>query len=227
MSTQNPNNTGTHRRRWRKKYKKGGIAKNAYRLAKQANRKIDRGKELKFADENNGNAILTVDQNGTVKYCLPIATGNDYNARIGRKIYLVSSLIRLSVAPPAVPITATTPYNLRMILLQDREPDQVLPAAGEILQTVGNNNAPFSPIIALASMRWRVIVDRLYTVCQGDVVNDKIYVKYKKNRVVQFSGTTNAITSCGQGALYLLFISSDNPAATIVAYHHRVRFTDD
>jgi hypothetical protein len=151
-----------------------------------------------------------------------VATGTDYNNRIGREIAMKSVYLRLSGANTVDQIAA-----LRIMIVYDKQPNGTLPAITDILtaaDTISPNNLNNKDRFITLSDQERQIstaADRGFT-----------HVVYKKVGLpVQFSGTNATIASISTGAVYLILIpillsSGASTANFTVGYNLRTRFTD-
>lgn len=151
-----------------------------------------------------------------------IATGTDYNTRIGREILMKSVYLRL------------TAYNgtdqdagIRIMLVYDKQPNGAAPAITDLLVSgdlVSANNLNNKD-------RFVTISDRVRKI---STASDRgfFHKKYKSLQThTQYGNTGNTIASITSGALFLILIpiNNNNGASTAnfnVGYNCRVRFID-
>lgn len=175
-----------------------------------------RGQEKKFIDTNvvynawNVNRSYIVLLNG-------VATGTDYNTRIGREVTMKSYYLRMFITD------ATNIQQVRCMLVYDKQPAGVLPAITDILQY---NNAN-SPNNLNNRDRFVIVSDKVYTTSpQGTEI--RFVKKYKKLRTVTtYNNTGNGIADIATGALYFVAVAFNNVATTTLDGYARVRFVDN
>uniref|UniRef100_UPI00404865EA capsid/nuclear shuttle family protein n=1 Tax=Flavobacterium sp. TaxID=239 RepID=UPI00404865EA len=133
-----------------------------------------------------------------------VATGTDYNTRIGREITMTSYYHRMFITD------ATNIQQVRCMLVYDKQPAGALPAITDILQYSDAN----SPNNLNNRDRFVVVSDKVYTTSpQG--VEIKFVKKYKKLRTITtYNNTGNGITDIATGALYFVAFAFNNVATT-------------
>lgn len=192
----------------------------------QWNRPGQLGPELKTIDVNGFTNFTTA---GSVLLLNGVATGTDYNTRVGRKIRLISLLFRLSTD-----LQAPNPGGeiFRIMLVYDTQANGVAPTIANILQ----QSQWDSPINLDNRDRFKVLLDKMYTsgannyaggaITTGNFtpVNMKRYQKL--NLDVNFSGTAATIGSIATGSIYMLLMSANTSSTVLAYYNSRIRFID-
>lgn len=217
--------TAKSRPRFRRKrfFRKRPTALTAVRMVRRLRRHVDKNEELK----NKDNIIMpgtVITSAGSVLYITNISQGNNEINRTGKRITLHSVLVRLSVFPNS---TNPAGNNLRFMIVQDRNNVGSTPGVSDVLQQLSST----APLLNTATMRFRIICDRLYSVIASQVVNDKLYCKleYRKNILnpIQYTGTSDNDGSAGSGALFLMMVSDETTNGPVVHINVRTRFKDD
>lgn len=151
-----------------------------------------------------------------------VATGTDYNNRIGRETAMKSIYLRLTGSN-----TVDQTAALRIMLVYDKQPNGVLPAITDVLTAADilspNNLNNKDRFITLSDQDKQISTagDRGFT-----------HVVYKKVGLpCQFSGTGATIASISTGAVYIILIPILTSSGAVtgnfaVGYNVRTRFTD-
>lgn len=209
--------------RRRRFFRKKPTAYTAVKMVRRLRRHVNRNEELK----NKDNIIVpgtVITSAGSVLYITNIAQGNNEINRTGKRITLHSVLVRISVFPNS---TNPAGNNLRFMIVQDRNNVGSTPGVSDVLQQLSST----APLLSTATMRFRVICDRLYSVIAGQVVNDKLYCKleYRRNILnpIQYTGTADTDGSAGSGALFIMMVSDEATNGPVVHVNARTRFKDD
>lgn len=184
--------------------------------------------EEKFIDSGQ-TGLGTPSASGSVQYVSGVATGTDYNNRIGRSIYYKRLELKVFLEPK---ITASSPTGdiIRTVVVLDRQPNGSNPAAADILQ----NNNYTEPYQVNNRDRFEVLYDK-FLVCEanayaasaltvGDPKFHYLECVIPINQRAIFSGTTAAVASVSSGAIFILFISAY--ASWTATYNSRIVFTD-
>lgn len=186
-------------------------------------------KELKVIDTSE--AVYQCDTTGSITLISGVATGTDYQARVGRVVDLKSIQVRGFVYPAVN--TGTIDNLARVMIVHDRNPNgAALPTIATILDAVlatAFNNLTNRD-------RYRVLMDKFIfvgrrqnTATQAFSSNCGTFInKYKKVNIRSvFGGTTAAIGSIQEGAIYLVTVG-EAAAGVGSAFQAtcRVRFTD-
>lgn len=175
-----------------------------------------RRQEKKFIDTNTVYTAWNVSRTYIV-LLNGVATGTDYNTRIGREVTMSSYYHRMFISD------TTNIQQVRCMLVYDKQPAGALPAITDILQYNDAN----SPNNLNNRDRFIVVSDKVYTTSpQG--VEIKFVKKYKKLRTVTtYNNTGNGIADIATGALYFVAFAFNNVATTTLSGYARVRFVDN
>jgi len=173
------------------------------------------GVEVKFSDIAIG-PVTTLNTAASMVCLNGIATGTDYNQRIGREIVLRSNLTRINVVVGA----NNTNTIVRCILFMDMQANGAVATVTQLLQATN----VYSPLNLNNRDRFKVIWDKQYALNSTTNYNifEKWYAKIKKS--CTYTGTSDQISSISTGALYMLVYCNDD--TTVVNYYNRLRFTD-
>lgn len=196
----------------------------------------------------------------TVRTALPAATGisvaSDVNARIGQKINIESLALHIRLrmdADSQGTAPATTPGLVRVCLVEDRQPNLVVPVweasyGGQAVAfPIGENGVSgTASVLAMRNLntsgRFRILHDRVYAIQQqmtSSAANTwelapatkhiAIYKKFPKGVVRKYaaSATTGAATGIEKNGHYL-FIISDGANQGNMSYQvvSRMRYSD-
>jgi len=188
--------------------------------------------EKKFVDQ--GVTLTAANTTGSTTAINLIATGTDYNNRIGRKVILKSVMVRALVSPDIASNT-TDDQAIRCMLVYDAQTNSTLAGVNDILEAGTTNNA-----YAFQNLnnrdRFKVLMDKTFATgkqvaASGLAGSNTVHFikKFKRlNHEVIFSGTTAAIGSIQTGSLLWLVIGSSGAGLTdgSVSWNSRIRFVD-
>lgn len=160
-----------------------------------------------------------------------VASGTDFNQRIGRKITMKSLYLRFTLNPIA---TASAPVGdiVRVMMIYDTQANGALPSVTDVLVT-----ANWQAAMNLNNRdRFKVLYDKFInmpanTYTAGALTagspTQKYLSKFKQCSLeVVYSGTAATIGSIATGAVYTLVISSANNVSNI-NLDIRTRFIDN
>lgn len=146
-----------------------------------------------------------------------IAQGTTSAQRLGRRFTNVAFHYRAVLQPAA-------PSPCRILVIYDRQPNQLLPAVVDILSADHFN----SPMNLFNAERFLVLSDKVFqNSLDGSATSlfAKDYIKMSLESV--FTGTGGLITDCNTGAIYTMICQGANGvAAGAFTLHARSRFTD-
>jgi len=195
------------------------------------NRRIGTGPEVKTIDSGSVGPQTVFDTAGDVLLINGVAQGDDYNARQGRKIFMKSCLIRITVYENAGDTYPTGEIG-RIMLVYDMQSNGVAPTVANILQTASWD----APNNLDNRNRFKVLYDKEFTTAAAAFAAGalaagspapRIFKIYKKlNLPVTFSGTGATVGAIATGSLYLLYISALSSNKLYSYTNARVRFTD-
>lgn len=169
------------------------------------------GVESKFIDTTG--SVTTLSTTPQIILLNGVATGTDYNTRVGREITMSSLYFRFQFA-------STVNAFLRFMIVYDKQCNGAAPAITDILSAI--------TFVSANNLNNK---DRFVTIMDKTVAFDtarQLYMfqkKYRKlNTVTQFTGTGATVGSIGTGSVYLIvFSQNDTPS---FAFNSRIRFSD-
>lgn len=185
-------------------------------------------REFKFNDTSVQVLAMAGISSWTQILCNGIGTGTDYNSRIGRRLTIKSILVKVTNYNYTLGTNIGHPFQQRVIILRDRQPNGVAFTPGELLQNVTSTPVALtSPPNINNQPRFHILADELMTVqMHGSISEGRGYYKFYKrvNIPVQYNGTGPTIGSIADNAIYVISFSNDDNEAV---FYTRVRFTDD
>lgn len=216
-------------KRSRRMSRKSTLSRRAYSLAKKAYASTDQ--ELKYVDAIFEDTPVVSYQSATAIQAFQmnqIGRGTSANERIGQQAKMISSYLQLSLEKAGGNANPTS--EVRLALVYDREPNQVLPRAPQLWQDSGSTNVQTGlnqPIFMNNKFRWRVLWDIRLTL--SDAYKQHLFIKkYKRLRSlpVRFTGTTGNAGQTSTGALWLFAISdiTEGGAVPLLSGTHRLKF---
>lgn len=169
-------------------------------------------------------AVVTVAVVPQIIQLNSIVQGDDATSRDGRKVSMVSSMMRYTVEG----IAAGSSRGFRVIVVYDKQSNGVAAAAADVL-TVPTNVR--SPLTLDFKERFRVIHDNYTSLGKGDFdlnnsggtahIPGKYFFTFPDDLAqVEFGGIGNIPTS---GGLFMYLLTEQ---ANSFSYYHRLRFTD-
>lgn len=215
-----------------KKSKSGHGAKTGLKralLKKKFGTKSEISPEVKLLDWD----ILiagTLSSTGAATVINSVGEGNDYNARIGRKINVCSVEYHMLFSAEAASLSANGPGGadaLRFVLVYDRQPTGSLPAWSDVFTTSAVTNAPMLHRNVNNLDRFEILASDFVDINAGD--NSKCFHRYvAMKHDTRFDAVGSGIANISSGAIYVLYADTV-AAASNFAYltgRVRLRFTD-
>lgn len=152
----------------------------------------------------------------------PIAQGTTANQRVGRKVTMLSVMIRYAVALAS---TSTGGSPIRFKVVYDKQSNGAAPAITDIV-TVDTFTAPNN---LDNSDRFVTLIDKITApISAGSETSVAAVEKASMSLETMFTGTAGAIANILSGSVYI-FAAQDSAIATANAtfsYISRIRFTD-
>lgn len=149
-----------------------------------------------------------------------VAQGDDRENRQGDEIRIKSVFGRFLVYFTGASTSQTDFY--RIMVLFDKQANGALPAATDVVE---NNN-----IMAYRSMgkstRFHVLFDKMGSLDAYNRTAIHEFYKPKLNQLVQYTGTSGAITDISKGSLILLVWSNQISSGPTVNSNIRFKFVD-
>jgi len=191
--------------------------------------------ELKYVDTVLQSGTSVYDTTGLATPINLIAVGDDNTSRDGRQVTIKSIQVRGTVEPID---SVTETVGCRTMLVWDNANNSASTTSAQLIAALltSANSAAFPSVdnqnrFTILWDSYLVLAGQANTATQAISASPGAHViqYYKKmNAVVQYSGTTAAIGSIQNGALWFVTIGDQAPAAGgIFAGQCRVRFTDN
>lgn len=169
------------------------------------------------------NASQSPTFNGSITCLSAIAQGDDVGGRTGNSILAKSLFVNFSIGINA----SATQTMVRCLIFIDMLNTGTATTATELLTSayVGNGYAPLAPLNVDFTTRYRVLVDKKYTLSnQGTkMLAVKVYKKLHKH--VKYTGS--ASTDVYKNNIYMLLISDENANAPLVNWVSRLGYYDN
>lgn len=189
-----------------------------------------RQQELKVLDSNAAGFGSACDTTGAVTLINGIATGTDFNARIGRKIVMKSLYMRGWFRN--VDLTCSD-SAIRIVAVYDAQTNGAAPTWSDVFTT----SDPLAHINLNNRDRFKILYDKSTTL--GGISNaatqafstsgshGQIKKYLKLNHEVIFSGTGATVGSIASGSIYILTLGTAAPNdGGYVTISTRIRFVD-
>lgn len=195
----------------------GMVASKAYKIARTVAHLVN--VERKFYDVQTNILNTQFGNPGVILLLTGMAQGADYNQRNGNSVKPVSIQFRVNI------FAGTTNTGYRIILYQDTEPRQALPASSDILEVV----ATVAPMNHVNGKRFKILKD---IHCQVDSTTNVMrqHKFYKKlNGHVKYTGSAGGITTTDENNIYMYFLAdtisgTQTPTAQV---YTRFRYIDN
>lgn len=182
---------------------------------------IATGHEKKFKDTSLAAVAFTT--TGVMTLLNGLVPGSDANQRIGRRINVLSLLLRLYIQPGATP----TDGVCRAMVVVDKQANGAAPVIGDIL-TSGtsvnpnnlNNRGRFVTLLD-----WVTVIDQV----AQKIVYKTVFLR-KKFATVYNAGTAGTVADIATASLYLVTVGDLAAGATANVITNgvaRIRFEDD
>lgn len=217
-----------YRRYNRRSYKKqkcpvpmfGRLDRKAYKMAKKALRFLN----VEFKHHDVKATIQAISDTPLIVELTNISQGDTDTTRVGAQI----KLSQLNIKLDAIINSSASPTFLRVMLIKDKQTNQLPYAASDLLEDISISDSIVSPLNLHNKFRFRVLYDRVYTLSAAGgeplryfqinkILNDKI-------RYDASSGTIGDLTSTS----YSLLLVSNQPVNTpAVTFFSRVRYVDN
>ncbi len=152
-----------------------------------------------------------------------IAQGDTTNTRDGASIKIVSiRLVYFVLGHADVPN-----ISLRVQLVCDKQTNQAVYAAGDLLDDATVNDAIISPRNLNNMRRFRVMYDKVHTFSNTGK-NCGYFTKYVKLQLkIRFDASTPSIADLTENSLSVVFTSNQPTNVPLVDHHTRLRYVDN
>jgi len=167
--------------------------------------------------------------------CLNLMTvGTTFYNRIGAKVTMVSARVTFDIASPAIIASNFQSYDVRYLILYDRQTNASWPAIADILRTNDTATAHGSSINIANRDRFAVLRDQVVTLDTSQALCTHIDCFMKLPQLqTQYKASTAGNLTIGDintGALYLVIfedmLSATTDHCTIDNCASRIRYLD-
>lgn len=191
--------------------------------------------ELKYVDTDLASGENLYDSTGFAECLNLIAVGDDNTSRDGRQVTIKSVQVKGLIQN----FDATTgPSRARTMLVWDNANNSASTSAATLIAAVLTSASPYAFPLVDNQNRFTILWDSNEYIGGINTTATQTYAQtpvgcvidvYKKiNQVTQYSGTTAAIGSIQNGALWLITIGNQSAGAgAVLNGQARVRFTDN
>lgn len=159
----------------------------------------------------------------TIVNLTSIAQGDTTITRDGSQCKIIEIDLRYFVNQNA----SATNTQLRVILVVDKQTNQAIYTADDLLDESSAGDAIVSPFNLDNKRRFTILYDRVHTYSATGKTNS--YHKYKKKcgYMIRYDAAAAAITSNTENSLSLFFVSSEATNTPTVTHFCRLRFVDN
>lgn len=166
---------------------------------------------------------------GSVVYLTPIQQGDNISEREGNSIKVQSFEIKgFYYRDPAA--AAAAAETVRVLVVRDLQNQGAAPTGGDIFENLTGGFSPLQPIDFLNSndlnKRFTVVYDTMFTTDLYHPI-ETIDFSTTHDCHVFFRGTSSVVTSAGNGAYFLVVVSSSTSNPGSLQFTSRLRFTDN
>lgn len=186
-----------------------------------------KGTEVKFIDTDAVAQSLT---GGTMAFIGPlngVATGTDFNTRIGRNIKCVKISWRISIEDN------TNPSNqFRLIIVQDKQPNGAVFNPGDLFADTTSGDVMMTSLLNLNNKeRFTICRDKMLYTQSANQCNTFWKGTCRFSFRTQYMLTTAAIGAISTNSLYAIIVShytlTGGSASNNLNYWYRLRFIDE
>lgn len=204
------------------RFQKGdSLAIKALKMARNLKKVVN----VEFKDLVHNGSITPNDSTGDVRAMggINIDQGDTSSTRDGRSVKLTSWFMRAILYNSA---SATSDTTVRMVLVHDKQVNQSLASASDIVENVGltglmnRDNAD----------RFKVLFDKTFILkpsYSGEVANISFQKYIPLNLHIKYDGTGGGIADITSNELLLFTVSNQATNTPTIAYRTRVKFVDN
>ncbi len=210
-------------RRFKTKSKLQQVANLAQRALRQAN-KVKGMVNVEYKNHDVITSTQTVSTGGAIVQLTNIGSGDGANSRDGRDITIKRITWRYFAVQAALAVVT----YLRVILVLDKQTNEAIYTASDLLADVTANNAINSPLNLDNKKRFRILYDKVHLL--NDVFLNGIRpVKYNKDTTIKltFDASTPSIADITSNSLSIFLISSETTELPTIFSYCRLRFIDN
>ncbi len=164
-----------------------------------------------------------IDGAGFINQLTNIPQGDGTSARDGANVKITSIYCKLLIDIHA---SATT-SQVRLLLVEDKQTNQAIYTAADLLQTVVNIQSIVSPKNLDNQFRFNVLHDKVYTLSATGTTSKYITIYKKVSKRLRFDASTPSIADLRSSSYSLLWISNEPTNAPGVSAEFRLRYVDN
>lgn len=170
-------------------------------------------------------SLVTVTTTPVIVQLTNIAQGDTTNTRDGAQCKVTQLEFRMQVLLNS---TTATRSAFRCLIICDRQTNQAIYTAADVLEDVSATDMVFSPINLDNKRRFQILADFVTFVSIASSTIIRQYKRYiKLNKLIRFDGSTPDITDLTQNSLSLLMVSSEATNGPQITTFSRIRFIDN
>ncbi len=181
--------------------------------------KIIRNTEKKFVDTDGTQAPT-----GTfiITPLTLVGQGDTSSSREGNKIVFSSIQLKYTIKQN----TAADQSRCRVMIVKDRQVNESLFTANDLIQSTGLGTAIVSAKNRDGQFRFQIMYDKIHTLqIAGTSLNQGRYFK-RMNVPARYESSGGAITNILSNGLFLVLVSDENTNPPNVSFYSRVNFLD-
>ncbi len=196
-----------------------GDAKKALKIALATKRLLN--VEIKNHDVQQSVANITTTP--VIVQLTNIPQGDGTSERDGAQVKLTQLEFRMQVLLNG----SATRSSYRILIICDKQTNQALYSAADVLEDVTSTDMIFSPINLDNKRRFQILDDWTVHVgtAEGRIKHFKKF--YKMNKIIRWDASTSAIADLTQSSLSLLMVSSEATNGPQITSFSRVRYIDN
>ncbi len=197
-----------------------GDAQKALRIAKSVKALLN--VEVKNHDVQLTSDVIT-DAIGITQLS-NIPQGDGTTARDGNQCKMIGYEFNYAIQQSA---SATTADFVRVMLVLDKQTNQAIYLAADLLDDITNLDSIVTPRNLNNMRRFTVIYDRVHTFSKGGSNGTVVKKYFKKDILLRFDASTSAIADMTSNSLSLLTVASTAANDPIMHFFGRLRFVDN
>ncbi len=178
--------------------------------------------EFKFHDVQL--TSQTVDEVPLITQLSNIAIGDTTNTRDGSQVKCLSLQIAFSINSSA----SATASLVRVLLIKDKQTNQLIYNASDLLSDVTAGDGIVSPYNRDNRMRFTILMDKVFTLTT--VGSNRVRVfgkKFRQDQVLRYDASAGNITDLTQSSYSLMFISNEPTNSPNVTLFSRLNYVDN
>ncbi len=194
-------------------------------VAKKALNEVNKLKKLiniEYFYHNIISTALTPDSAGIITHISGIPAGDEVGARTGQKIHWVSLSVKMCMSINGVRANEF----IRVMVVQDRQPNGAQFTALNLLENTGDNVSILSHRATGNMKRFKVYYDKLIPLMSSSNTSAVIDIYKRLNVNQMFSGNGGGIGATRTNALFFVLFSELSADLPLVFFETRLTYTD-